>query len=51
MYVSLRRYGFVVKMIKNGLGKSKIVWSRNNGCHVSQENVIKLWVTLYPTFP
>jgi len=33
------------------VGKSKIVWSGNNTCHVSQENVIKLWVALYPTNP
>ena len=30
--------------------KQKIVWSGNNGCHVSQEDVCKLWVTLYPAF-
>jgi len=31
--------------------KSKVVWSGNNGYHVSQEDVIKLRVALYPTFP
>ena len=29
--------------------KSKIVWSGNIGCHVSQEDTCKLWVALYPT--
>jgi len=52
MHVSLRRYDFVVKVIKNGRRKvKKIVWSGNNGCHVFQEKVIKLWVALYLTFP
>jgi len=33
------------------VGQSKIVWSGNNGCHVSQDDVIKLWVALCPSFP
>jgi len=28
-----------------------IVWSGNNGCHVSQEDVCNLWVALCPSFP
>jgi len=51
MYVSLRRYNFVVKVIKNGRRKSKLVWSGNNGRHMSQENVIKFWVAWHPWFP
>jgi len=51
MYVSQRRYDFVVKVIKNGRGKSKIVWSESSGCHISQEIVIKFWVALHPSFP
>jgi len=27
-----------------------MLWSGNNGCHVSQEDVCKLWVALHPTF-
>jgi len=30
------------------VGKKKVVWFGNNACHVSQEDVIKLWVALYP---
>ena len=41
MCVSPRRYDFVVKVIKNGREKSKIVWSAYNGYRMSQENVIK----------
>ena len=33
------------------VGKSKIVWSGNNGCHMSQENVINFGVALHPWFP
>ena len=51
MYVSVRRYNFVAKVINNGHMEVKIVWSGNNGCHVSQEDVIKLWVAFYPSFP
>jgi len=40
----------VAKVIENGRCEAKIVSSWNNGCHVSQENVIKLWVALYRTF-
>jgi len=32
------------------LGKSKIVWFGNNGCHMPQDDAIKLWVALYPVF-
>jgi len=49
MYVPLRRHDFVVKVMD--VGKSTIVWSRNNGCHMSQENVIKFGVALCPWFP
>jgi len=28
----------------------KIVWSGKNGCHVSQEDVCKLWAALHPVF-
>jgi len=45
MYVSLRRYDFVVKVIK-----TDAVWSENNGCRMSQENVIKYWAALHPLF-
>jgi len=30
--------------------KAKNIWSANNGCHVSQEDVCKLWAVLYPIF-
>jgi len=33
------------------VGKSKIIWSGNNGCHMSQENVINFWVALHLSFP
>jgi len=48
VYVLLRRYDFVVKVIKVDVGKSKMVWSRNSGCHMSQENVINFGVALHP---
>jgi len=32
------------------VGKSKIVWSGNNGCHMSQDDVIKLGVSLEANF-
>jgi len=25
-------------------------WSENNGCHVSEEDICKLWVILYSIF-
>ena len=30
------------------VSRSKIVWSGTNGCHMSQENVIKFGVALHP---
>jgi len=51
MYVVLRRYDFVVKVIKNGRREIKKSWSANNGCHRSQENSIKLMVALHLQFP
>jgi len=42
MCVSLRRYDFVVKLIKNGRREVKSSWTGNNVDHVSQEKVIKL---------
>jgi len=39
------------KWLNMDLGKSKIVRSGNNGCHMSQENVIKFWLALHPSFP
>jgi len=39
------------KWLTMDVRKSNIVWSGNNGCHVSQENVIKFWVALHPLFP
>jgi len=33
------------------VGKSKVVWSGNNRCHMSQDNVIKFRVALHPSFP
>ena len=49
-YVSLRRTDFLWKWLKMDVGESKIFWFGNNGRHMSQENVIKSWVALYPTF-
>jgi len=51
MCVSLRRYDFIVKVIKNGRREVKISWTGNHVSHVSQENVIKgLYNTLnFPT--
>jgi len=37
-----------MKVIKMDVGKSNIVWSGNNGCHMSRENVIKFGVALHP---
>jgi len=51
MCVLPRRYDFVVKVIKNGREKSKIVWSAYNGYRMSQENVIKWRVVLHLSFP
>ena len=39
------------KWLTMNVGKSKIVWSGNNGCHMSQENVTKFWAALHPWFP
>jgi len=50
MYVSLRRYDFVVKVIKNERREVKISWSGNNGCHMSLENVMEFRVALHPSF-
>jgi len=33
------------------VGQSKTGWCGNNGCHMSQENVIKFWVAWNPSFP
>jgi len=41
MSVSLRRYDFVVYVIKSGRREVKKSCSGNNGCHMSQKNVIK----------
>jgi len=38
------------KWLTMHIWKQKIVWSGNNGCHVSQEDVCKWWVALYPAF-
>jgi len=46
IYVSLRRYDFVLKVIENGRRDVK-----NNVYHASQDNVIKFWVALHPPFP
>jgi len=54
IYVSLRRYDFVVKLIKYGRREVKIIWPRNNRCHMSHENVIKLiWscIKITPMIP
>jgi len=42
-------YAFFVKVMD--VGKSEIVWSGNNGCHMSQEFAIKLRVALHSHFP
>jgi len=42
--VSLCRYDFVVKVIKNGRREVKNIWFGNNRCYMSQENVIKFSV-------
>jgi len=36
------------KRLKMDVDTSKIVYSGNNECHMSQENVIKFWVALHP---
>ena len=51
MYVSLRRYDFVVKVIIYGHREVINSRTRKNWCHTSQENVIKSWVALHPSFP
>jgi len=38
------------KWLKMDVEKSKIVWSGNNVCHMSQENVIKFRVASHPWF-
>ena len=38
------------KCLKMDVGKSKIVWSRNNGCHMSQKNVIKFGFAFHTWF-
>jgi len=50
MYVLLRKYNFAAKVNCNGYVEIKIVWSGYNGFHVSQEDVCKLRVALYPIF-
>jgi len=30
--------------------ESNIVWSEYNGCHMPQDDVIKFWVALRPSF-
>jgi len=47
MCVPLRRYDFVVKVIENGRREVKNSWYGNNGCHMSQENVIKSRIALH----
>jgi len=42
---------FVANVINNGRMEVKTVWFGNNGCDEFQEDEIKLWVALYPTFP
>jgi len=49
MCVSLRRHNFVAKVINNGRREVNTSWSGNNGCHLSQENVIKFWAALHPS--
>jgi len=39
------------KWLKMDVGKSKIVWSVSNGCHISQGNVLKFKVAFHPSFP
>ena len=39
------------KWLKMNVGKSKMVWSGNDRCHMSQEGAIKSWVALRPTLP
>ena len=51
MCVSLHRYDFVLKVIKNGRREVKYNSSGNNGCHMSQEIVIKLRIAQHPSFP
>jgi len=40
----------LLKWLKMDVDESNIVWSEYNGCHMPQDDVIKFWVALRPSF-